>query len=108
MMKPDSFNIVWRRRSAHVAAQGIADIGDHDSDNRLAWFEARGKRGHTFRMAVLIAVSLLVALVLAIPLIALIRGDVAFVSSFFDKYFQIIIIVVLALLGGGKLFDLVR
>jgi cation transport ATPase len=79
-----------------------------DSDNRLTFLEAKDKRNHIFRMATLAAVGIIAAIVLSIPLVALYRGNMDFVSQFFDKYFQMMVIILLALLGGGKLFDLIK
>jgi len=59
-------------------------------------------------MTALIIGGLLAFLILLIPLVALARGDMPFVTSFLDKYFQQIVIIALALLGGGKLFEIFR
>ncbi len=80
----------------------------HDSDNRLQLFETRAKRSHIFRLCALAVATLIALMILAIPLVALARGDMPFVKEFLDKYFQTIIIIILALLGGGKLFDMLR
>jgi hypothetical protein len=40
--------------------------------------------------------------------VALWRSDMGFVKEFLDKYLTQFIMVALALLGGGKLFDLLK
>jgi len=59
-------------------------------------------------MTALIIAGILAFLIILMPLVALARGDMAFVSVFLEKYFQQIIIISLALLGGGKLFELLK
>jgi hypothetical protein len=88
--------------------QHICTYLAHDSDNRLKWYEGREKQTHRFRMTALIVVAILAGLVLTIPLVALARNDMTFVSTFLEKYMTQIILVALALLGGGKLFDLLK
>ncbi|MEX0751603.1 MAG: hypothetical protein WD073_01580 [Xanthobacteraceae bacterium] len=88
--------------------QHICDYLSHDSDNRLQWYQSRGQKSHTFRMTALLVVAILAAIMLAIPLVALARGDMPFVKEFLDRYLTQIILVALALLGGGKLFDLLK
>lgn len=88
--------------------QHLCTFLSHDSDNRLNWFKARDQKSHIFRMTALIIFTILSALVLSIPLVALWRGDMVFVKEFLEKYLTQFIIVMLALLGGGKLFDLFK
>lgn len=88
--------------------QHITQYLTADSTNRFRAHEASSGRAHTFRMTALIIGSIIALLILAIPLVALARGDMTFVSAFLDKYIQQIIIVALALLGGGKLFDIFK
>lgn len=88
--------------------QQICSYLSHDSDNRLKWFEGRDKRAHSFRILLLILFAVLVLVILAIPLVSLWRGDMAFVKEFMDKYLSIFIVIVLALLGGGKLSDFLK
>jgi len=84
--------------------QHLCTFLSHDSNNRLEWFKARDQKSHTFRMTALIIVALLSVLVLSIPSVALWRSDMAFVKEFLEKYLTQMIMVSLALLGGGKLF----
>jgi hypothetical protein len=88
--------------------QHICQFLSHDSDNRLKSYESRGHRTHTFRLAALAVFTLVAVMILSIPLVALWRGDMMFVKEFLDHYFQMIIIIVLALLGGGKLFEIFK
>lgn len=88
--------------------QHLCTFLSHDSDNRLQWFQTRDQKRHVFRMTALVIVAILSVLVLSIPLVALWRSDMAFVKEFLDRYLTQIIMVALALLGGGKLFDLLK
>jgi hypothetical protein len=88
--------------------QHLCTFLSHDSDNRLKWFQTRDQQRHVFRMTALVIVAILSGLVLPIPLVALWRSDMAFVKEFLERYLTQIIMVALALLGGGKLFDLLK
>lgn len=88
--------------------QQICTYLSHDSDNRLKWFEGKDRRTHFFRMSLLFLFAVVVLLMLAIPMVSLWRGDIAFVKEFLDRYFNVFILIVLALLGGGKLADLFK
>jgi hypothetical protein len=88
--------------------QYLCTFLSHDSDNRLQWFQTRDQKRHVFRMTALVIVAILSVLILSIPLVALWRSDMAFVKEFLDRYLTQIIMVALALLGGGKLFDLLK
>jgi hypothetical protein len=88
--------------------QHLCTFLSRDSDNRLKWFQMRDQKRHVFRMTALVIVAILSVLVLSIPLVALWRSDMAFVKEFLDRYLTQIIMVALALLGGGKLFDLLK
>jgi hypothetical protein len=86
----------------------LMDFLKTDSNNKLSAHESRGRRSHIFRMYALGIAGFLTFLILVMPLVALARGDMAFVTAFLDHYFQQIIIIALALLGGGKLFELFK
>jgi hypothetical protein len=59
-------------------------------------------------MTALIVFAALAMAVLIIPLVALFRNDMTFVTAFLDKYMTQIILIALALLGGGKLFEMLK
>jgi hypothetical protein len=88
--------------------QHITEYLTADSSNRLSAHEARSKRNHIFRMTALCIGGGLSVMILAMPLVALARGDMGFVTTFLEKYFQQIVIIALALLGGGKLFEIFK
>jgi len=99
---------VGQQQQSPEVMQHLCTFLSHDSDNRLKWFQARDQKSHVFRMTALIIVAILAVVVLSIPLVALWRSDMGFVKEFLDKYLTQFIMVALALLGGGKLFDLLK
>lgn len=77
----------------------------HDSDNKLQAMKDTSERNHTFRLTALGFLCLVVVLTFSIPLVALYRGDMQFVSKFMDDYMRYFIVAGLALLAGAKIPD---
>jgi hypothetical protein len=83
----------------------MTEFLSHDSDNRLKAIQSSGQNNHAFRMTSLVIAGGVAVVILAIPLIALYRNDMAFVREFLDRYLTLFITIVLALGAGAKLRD---
>ena len=96
-----------KRWNAHEDVPRSQQIECRQIGERL--HAAGGKSAmHSFRMTALIIGGGLAFLVLLMPLVALARGDMTFVTTFLDKYLSMFILIALALLGGGKLFEMFK
>jgi hypothetical protein len=80
----------------------------HDSDNKLEHSKTEGKRRLILRMTAIIVGALLFFILLAMPLVALIRGDSAFVNSFLEHHMAYLVSIVLAIIGGAGLKGLFK
>lgn len=86
----------------------ITDYLSHESNNRLDGSKTEGGRRLKLRMTALIIGALLFFTLLLMPVLALIRGDTAFVNSFLEHHMPYLVAIVLAIVGGAGLKDLFK
>ncbi|MGH8248728.1 MAG: hypothetical protein ACREUU_20145, partial [Gammaproteobacteria bacterium] len=86
----------------------MTDFLSHDSDNRLSWLDREGGRKFKFRMAGLILGAIFFFGLLVLPMVALWKGDMAFVNAFLDRHMPYLIALIAALIGGLGLKELFK
>jgi hypothetical protein len=78
----------------------LTDYLKHDSDNRLQASSKEGGRKLKLRLTALAISAALAAILLSIPVIALIQGQREFVSNFLDHHMAYLIALAVAFVGG--------